>query len=166
MKKRKNRKNGKSITLTQVCQQLKQAVESKDSLAGIVDSLKILSMLSVCKMTNCIDALKRQNNRGEDDEILKKLKTIQSCLVQAGFKKHGINQTRPGQKVTEYTVFLGGNGYDLTMQSVHFWRQINGNNAYEIVSRQAQNFINSNISPVIKTIEDMGANAKSIAVAI
>lgn len=158
------------MTLTQFCQQLKEAIEPEDSLVRIVESLKILSKLRLCKITNCINDLKERNNAGKDDAVLKKLIVIQVHLIQSGFNKRGINQTRPGENVTDHTVFLGGNGYDIAVQSVNFWKNLgksaNGLHVHKIVSGQAKNFINEHVIPIIKTIEEMGTIAQSIAVAI
>lgn len=178
MKKRKNRNNGKSIVLTEYCQQLKKAIEiepTEDPFVGIIKSLvaslKVLLQLRPCKIVQCIDFLKNSNNNGKYDLALKKLGIIQVYLVQSGFNKNGVNRTPEKETVTNHTVYLnGGNGSDLADHSVQFWINLeaseNKNRAFNIIAPQAKQFIESHILPVINNIEEIGQSAQSISVAI
>lgn len=159
------RKKTKRTTLLDLSQEIKQA-KSMDSLSALVHCLNSLSRWHARGINNHIKVFKEINQ----PHTLKKLKTLQEYFVKTGFKKGGINQTKPGLIVNEFTVFLGGNGLEITRQSVHFWRQrksesVNGNNVYQLVSQQAQTFINLHITPMVKIIDDLEPTlAKSIAV--
>lgn len=169
--KKKNRKNRKSIVLTDYCQQLKKAIEiepTEDPLAGIVKSLvaslKVLLQLRPCKIANCMETLTLNNKTKQ------KLTAIQAYIMQSGFNKQGINRTPEKEEVTNYTVYLGANGSEIAAQPVYFWLNLseseNRRRAFRIISIQAKQFIESHIFPVIDNIEEIGQDAQLISVAL
>lgn len=147
----------KKMTLRQLSEKLKRAELNDDPLEGIVDALKSLSKWH--NGDDFVEMFKAGNNN--NSATLKKLKALQKCLEQTSFNKHGFNWTKPGKRVSDDKIFLGGKEYNLPLQSVAFWKKQNeevsiyGKSSYNLVSYQARQIFKDYIVPMIKIIESI-----------
>ncbi len=109
--------------------------------------------------------------RGEYDAVIRTLETFDIHINQAGRYESGWNRTKKGETVTDDHVYLG-NIYGLFTKTVSFWKKrkddkkdgwkgtlygeaLAGMNAFDVVSAQAREFMNSHISPMVKLIDDL-----------
>jgi hypothetical protein len=156
--------------LRQLRQALRRASESRDPLTEIVYFFDTVSKWHDRGISDLIAAFEKVNY-GQYDEVLKKLNTLQRHFVNAGRCEYGWNRTRRGETVTADKVFLG-NIYGLFTHPVSFWKQrkdekkggwgypgMENLNAYDVVSRQAREFMTSHARSMIAIINDLEALA-------
>lgn len=118
-----------------------------------------------------LKAFKAANWLGKYNSVIERLEGIQAHIRKAGREQYGWNRTGKGEMVTDERVFLG-NIYGLFTKTVAFWKTTKNDekgefggfsgmehlNCYDVVSRQATNFIKSHL-PVIDLIEEVGQMA-------
>lgn len=109
--------------------------------------------------------------KGEYDAVIQTLEIFDTHIRQAGRYESGWNRTKKGETVTDDHVYLG-NIYGLFTKTVSFWKKckddkkdgwkgtrygeaLAGMNAYDVVSEQAREFMDSHIVPMIKLIDDL-----------
>lgn len=98
-------------------------------------------------------------NYGQHEQVLEKLRILQTHIVRAGRDPYGMNRTEKGQIVTEDDVWLG-NIWGLFTKKVSFWKEgkdaspyLGDKNAHNIVSHQAEKFMTSHIDPMTEVID-------------
>lgn len=164
----------KLTALNQEFRELRQALqrvaESRDPLTEVVHFFDIVSKWHDRGINDIIAEFK-EVNYGQYDEMLKKLRTLQEHFVNAGRCEYGWNRTKPGEPVTAEKVFLG-NIFGLWTKTVAYWKNqkdeqkggwgfpgMDDLNAYDVVSRQARQFMASHTGPMIIILNDLEAAA-------
>ncbi len=157
--------------LRQLRDALQQASESRDPLTEIVRFFDTVSKWHDRGIGDLIAAFERVNY-GQYNEVLEKLRALQAHFINAGREPYyGWNRTNPGESVTADKVFLG-NIYGLWTKTVNFWKEqknapkgdwgysgMDHLNAYDVVSRQAKEFMASHTGPMIGIINNLEAIA-------
>lgn len=149
---------------------LQRASETRDPLTEIVHFFDTVSRWHDRGVDDLIVAFE-EANYGQYGYVLNKLRKLQEHFEYAGRCEDGWNRTKRGETVTADKVFLG-NAYGLFTHPVPFWKQKKDEkkggwgfsgmeelNAYDVVSRQAQEFMTSHAGPMIAIINDLEAVA-------
>lgn len=152
--------------LRELRQALRSAYRADDALFILVKFFNIISMWHDRGIKDIIDAFK-EVDYGQYGEIIESLETLQKHFVRAGRDKFGYNRTEPNQTVTDENVFLGDR-CGLSTKPISFWKKHKGDkkggwgypgmehlNAYDVVSDQARNFLNSHVAPMIEIINKL-----------
>lgn len=114
---------------------------------------------------------------GQHSELIEKLSTFREHLRNAGRDKYGMNRTKQGEAINDENVFLG-NVWGLWTRNVWHWKaeknapkggwgfpNMEHLNAYDVVSKQAADFMRSHTGPICNIIEWLETNAKQAKVA-
>jgi hypothetical protein len=141
-----------------------------EPLSGIVKFFSLTSPWHDKGLEDAIEAF-QEVNYGQYDEVLSRLVKLQLHITKAGRDRYGWNRTEVGEMVTAEKVYLGDIAF-LPTRPVSYWaEQVNapknnwkgtlyehdlmGMNAYDVVARQASNFIRSHMCPVINLITEI-----------
>jgi hypothetical protein len=156
--------------LQQLHQALQRASESRDPLTEIVRFFDTVSRWHDRGIGDLIAAFE-EVNYGQYNEVIEKLRTLQKHFANAGRCEHGWNRTKRGETVTADKVFLG-DIYGLFTRPVSFWKHRKNEkkggwgfsgmehlNPYDVVSRQASQFMTSHTGPMIAILNDLQAVA-------
>ncbi|MFH1178526.1 MAG: hypothetical protein V1711_02270 [bacterium] len=157
--------------LKQLRENLQRMSRTHDPLTEIVPFFDTVSKWHDRGIYDIILAFEEVNRRGKYDEVLKKLEILQVHFKNAGRCEFGWNRTKPGETVRADRVFLG-NIYGLFTHSVSFWRRgkdekkggwgfsgMEHLNPYDVVSKQAKEFMDGHIGPMIAILKELEAIA-------
>jgi len=145
---------------------LEEASKTNDPLTEIVSFFDVISKWHDRGLKDVIMAFEVVNY-GQYDEVLENLRTLDAHFSNAGRCQFGWNRTKRGERVTADRVFLGGiNG--LFTHPVSFWKQgkdekkggwgfrnMEHLNAYDVVSQQAKDFMDSHFSSMISIVKEL-----------
>lgn len=121
------------------------------------------------ELSALIAEFEQSNFRGQYNEVLEKLRVLRQHIQNAGRSTYGWNRTIPGQRVTDEHVFLG-NVFGLFTLTVSYWKTTKGEpkggfahwggnmgefNSHDIISQQAQGFMDSHIRPMREIIDSL-----------
>ena len=113
-------------------------------------------------------------NYGQLDAALKDLLNLVVYFRTAGREEFGWNRTKRGEKVTADRVYLG-DIYGLFTKTAAYWkttkghndvgswrgsvweRELDGMTTYDVIARQARNFMQSHADPMVKMIDRLAA---------
>ena len=140
----------------------------KQPLDGIVYFFNTVSLWHDRGIRDMIETFRAANAGGQYDIVIQRLEILELHFKNAGRDNCGWNRTKPGETVTEDNVYLG-DIYGLFTKTVRFWKtckdepkdewdgtvwakHLKGKNSYDVVSRQAQKFMESHADPMTEII--------------
>ncbi len=157
-------------------QTLERMSKATDSLAEIVCFFQTISEWHDQGIDDVIFVYE-EVNYGQYDELLGMLKMLRRHFQEAGRTPKKWNRTSCGETVTPDKVYLG-DVHGIGMMSVEYWRkrqhhprdpwrtsllgnfpELAGKNEWDLISKQARDFMNSHIVPmtaILKKLEDFG----------
>ncbi len=154
-------------SLLRLKEKLLNARAMDDKLSGIVLFFDAVSKWHDCNLGEDIVQFKSANFRGQYNETIRKLETLDLHFHRAGRSEFGWNRTKYSERVTDNNVFLG-NIFGLWTFPVSEWRKykdepkgsfayLGGNmakfNAYDVVSNQAGRFMTPHINAMCELID-------------
>lgn len=147
---------------------LEPMLESLRNMSGRTDGLNLIvdffNATSFAYDTNQIPELITRfsgvNKKGRHDKTIESLRSLNEHIKNSGRNMCGLNRTQTGASVSEEDVFLG-DVYGLFTHPVAFWKKHKDEkkggwgfsgmehlNAYDVVEKQALQFVNSHLSMV------------------
>ncbi len=142
----------------------------KQALDRIVDFFDTVSRWHDrdAELAAIIADLTALNRRNDYDGVLRDLATLRAHLNNAGRSPYGLNRTKPGERVTADSVYLG-DIFGLWTKTVAYWKTtasepkdqwrggmwaghngVAGKNCYDVVSTQAADFMAGHIGPIVE----------------